>query len=62
MSGGPPEVTSEHADPPDPDEAVRLLAAPEDHSRVMAVLTWLALVTGARRGELCVAPDRCQRG
>ena len=54
MSATPPEVTAEHADPPDPDEAVRLLAAAESHSRVMAVLTWLALVTGARRGELCV--------
>jgi integrase len=49
----PPEVTSEYADPPDPDEAIRLLAAAEDHSRVMAVYLWLALVTGARRGELC---------
>jgi integrase len=49
----PPEVTAEHADPPGPDEAVRLLTAAGDHSRVMAVITWLALVTGARRGELC---------
>jgi len=53
VSATPPEVTAEHPDPPGPDEAVRLLAAAESHSRVMAVLTWLALVTGARRGELC---------
>jgi integrase len=32
---------------------VRLLAAAEEHSYAMAVLIWLALVTGARRGELC---------
>jgi hypothetical protein len=53
MSATPPEVTAEHADPPSPDEAVRLLAAAEEHSSVMAMLTWLAMVTGARRGELC---------
>jgi integrase len=48
-----PKVTAGHADPPFPDEALRLLAAAGEHSRVMAVMTWLALVTGARRGELC---------
>lgn len=46
-------MTAEHDDPPSPGEAVRLLAAAEDHSRVMTVVVWLALVTGARRGELC---------
>jgi integrase len=56
-------VTAEHPGPPDSGEAIRLLAAAEEHSRVMAVMTWLALVTGARRGELCalrwadVSPD-----
>src|SRR5262249_4637558 len=53
VSASPPEVTAEHDDPPSPDEAVRLLAAAEEHSYAMAVLIWLALVTGARRGELC---------
>lgn len=53
VSATPPEVTAEHADPPTPDEAVRLLAGAEEHSYAMAVLIWLALVTGARRGELC---------
>jgi len=52
-SATPPEVTSEYADPPDSDSAVRLLAAAEEHSRVRAVYLWLVLVTGARRGELC---------
>ncbi len=48
-----PENTAEHADPPAPGEAVRLLDAAQAHSHGMAVLVWLALVTGARRGELC---------
>jgi integrase len=49
----PPEVTAEHGDPPSPDEAVRLLAVAEEHGWAMAAIVWLALVTGARRGELC---------
>lgn len=53
VSASPPEVTTEHEDPPSLDDAVKLLAAAEEHSYVMAVLVWLALVTGARRGELC---------
>jgi integrase len=53
LSASPPEVTTEHDDPPSLDEAVRLLEAAEEHSYVMAVLVWLALVTGARRGKLC---------
>lgn len=53
LSASPPEVTAEHDDPPSLDDAVKLLAAAEEHSFVMAVLVWLALVTGARRGELC---------
>lgn len=53
LSASPPEVIAEHDDPPSLDDAVRLLAAAEEHSYVMAVLVWLALVTGARRGELC---------
>jgi integrase len=52
-SASPPAITAEHADLPDSGEAIRLLAAAQEHSRVMAVMTWLALVTGARRGELC---------
>jgi integrase len=57
-----PKVTAGHADPPSSDEALRLLAAAGEHSRVMAVMTWLALVTGARRGELCALrwPDLSQ--
>jgi integrase len=49
----PPEVTAEHDDPPSPDQAVRLLAAAEEHGWALAAIVWLALVTGARRGELC---------
>lgn len=52
-SATPPEVTAEHSDPPTPDEATLLLAAAEEHSYVMAVMVWIALVTGVRRGELC---------
>jgi|HubBroStandDraft_3_1064219.scaffolds.fasta_scaffold47088_2 hypothetical protein len=48
----PPEASGEHDDPPAPDEAVRLLAAAAEHSCAMEVLTWLALVTGARRSVL----------
>jgi integrase len=53
LAASPPEVNGEHDDPPTPDEAVRLLAAAGEHSYAMEVLTWLALITGARRGELC---------
>jgi integrase len=53
VHASPPEVTAEHDAPPSPQEAVRLLAAAEERSRVMAVIGWLAMVTGARRGELC---------
>jgi integrase len=31
----------------------RVLAAAEEHGWAMAAIVWLALVTGARRGELC---------
>jgi integrase len=53
LSASPPAVSAEHDPTPDAGEAIRLLAAAQEHSRVMAVITWLALVTGARRGELC---------
>jgi hypothetical protein len=53
LSASPPAVSAGYAGPPDAGEAVRLLAVAQERSGVMAVMTWLARVAGARRGELC---------
>jgi integrase len=45
-----PRNSAEMADPPSPEEAVRLLDAAEAHSEDLALFVWLVMVTGARRG------------
>jgi integrase len=49
----PPAARRAPMSVPDPETVRTLLAAAAEDDRDMAVLIWLASVTGARRGELC---------
>jgi integrase len=48
-----PRVRSQHLDPPDPDEVVRLIEAATAEDPDFGCFLLLAATTGARRGELC---------
>lgn len=49
----PPKVTASEIHPPDPAQAARLVETASKLDRELGVFVWLAMVTGARRGELC---------
>lgn len=49
----PPSVGRSSRALPEPAAVKRLLAACEAHDPTLGLLAWLAVVTGARRGELC---------
>ncbi len=49
------EVDEAEVTPPDAGDAVRLIAAAEEHDPTLAPFLVLAVATGARRGALCAA-------
>jgi integrase len=49
----PPPVVPRDIHPPTPEEVVRLLDAAWEADADFGTLLWLAMTTGARRGELC---------
>ena len=49
----PPRITASEIHPPDPKQAARLVETASNLDRELGVFVWLAMVTGARRGELC---------
>jgi integrase len=49
----PPSLPSRDVDPPDVDQVRNLIAMAEERNPTVAALIFLAVTTGARRGELC---------
>lgn len=49
----PPALPHPEPHPPTPDEAARLINAAWTWSKDWGTLVWVAMTTGARRGELC---------
>lgn len=50
----PPKLGQTEIRPPEPKEAARLIEAASERDPALGVFLWLAMTTGARRGELCV--------
>lgn len=50
----PPKLTPSEINPPDPEQAARLVDAAWEADPNLGVFLWLAMTTGARRAELCV--------
>lgn len=50
----PPKLTPSEINPPDPEQAARLVDAAWEADPDLGVFVWLAMTTGARRAELCV--------
>src|SRR6266545_4254079 len=49
----PPKATPQEPEPPSPEQVARLLNAAWAKDEDFGMLLWLAMTTGARRGELC---------
>jgi integrase len=49
----PPKLAKRRAQPPRPEQVAALLNKAADVDEELAVFLWLAVTTGARRGELC---------
>lgn len=52
-AASPPSAPRPNPTPPSPEEAGRLLQAAWDEDETWGTFVWVAMVTGARRGELC---------
>jgi integrase len=49
----PPKVVQRDVQPPSPEEVAKLINAAWDRDPDFGTLLWMAMTTGARRGELC---------